>query len=391
MLSFYNTKKNRTKSDSTIKPISFRKARLIAHYLPQFHPIPENDTWWGAGFTEWTNVAKAKPLFEGHYQPILPADLGFYDLRIPEVRLAQANLAKEHGVEGFCYWHYWFDGKRLLERPFNEVLKSGEPDFPFCLGWANDSWTGIWHGLIDKTLIEQTYPGHKDEETHFYALLEAFNDKRYMKIDGKPIFFIYKPYLLPNPKSFLDHWRRLAIKEGLPGIYFVGNARNIDWHYEEDGFDGMTPHNPGFSVWNIFYPNAESIRSVYGSRFQDSNFNNPYIKYYPGPELIYYEDYIKIGLHNLRKDMDEFPCVMPNWDNTARSGRKGWVFVDSTPKLFQLHLRDAINAVSAKPYEKRLVFIKSWNEWAEGNYLEPDIKFGKGYLEACQSEVFIDL
>jgi len=151
-------------------------ARLIAFYLPQFHPIPENDNWWGKGFTEWTNVAKARPLFRKHYQPHVPADLGFYDLRLPEVRAAQAVMARSVGIEGFCYWHYWFAGKRLLERPFNEVLKSGEPDFPFCLGWANQTWTGIWHGAPNRILIEQTYPGRADYEKHFHALLEAFHD-----------------------------------------------------------------------------------------------------------------------------------------------------------------------------------------------------------------------
>src|SRR3989304_6840857 len=189
-----------------------RRARLIAHYLPQFHPIPENDEWWGKGFTEWTNVTKAKPLFEGHYQPFRPADLVFYDLRLPDVRLSQAELAKAYGIEAFCYWLYWFGGRRLLERPFNEVLESGQPDFPFCLGWANDSWTGIWHGCADKVLMEQTYPGPGDEETHFYALLPAFSDKRYLTIDGKPLFLISKPYRLPEPNRFLDHWRELAVK-----------------------------------------------------------------------------------------------------------------------------------------------------------------------------------
>lgn len=135
------------------------RARVIAYYPPQYHPIQENDEWWGKGFTEWTNVAKAKPLFPGHYQPHLPADLGFYDLRVPEVRHEQAEMARSHGVEGFCYWHYWIGGRRLLERPFNEVLKSGEPDFPFCLAWANESWTGVWHGSPQTTLMEQTYPG----------------------------------------------------------------------------------------------------------------------------------------------------------------------------------------------------------------------------------------
>ena len=170
--------------------------RLIAYYLPQYHPIPENDGWWGRGFTEWTNVAKARPLFRGHYQPHIPADLGFYDLRLPEVRQAQAELARQAGIEGFCYWHYWFAGKRLLERPFNEVLASGKPDFPFCLAWANATWTGIWYDAPDRILMEQTYPGQDDHKAHFNALLPAFLDERYIRGGWKanlPGFPAFRP------------------------------------------------------------------------------------------------------------------------------------------------------------------------------------------------------
>jgi lipopolysaccharide biosynthesis protein len=167
------------------------RPRIIALYLPQYHPIPENDAWWGKGFTEWTNTAKARPLFRGHYQPHVPADLGFYDLRVPETRLAQATMAREYGIEGFCYYHYWFAGTRLIERPFNEVLASGQPDFPFCLCWANQTWTGAWHGLMNQILIEQTYPGTDDHRRHFDTLLPAFLDRRYMTVDGKPIFVFF--------------------------------------------------------------------------------------------------------------------------------------------------------------------------------------------------------
>ena len=157
------------------------QARLISFYLPQFHPIPENDRWWGRGFTEWTNVTKAKPLFKGHYQPRLPADLGYYDLRLPEVREAQAELARNAGIEGFCYYHYWFGGKQLLEQPFNEVVASGKPDFPFCLCWANQTWTGVWYGAPHRTLVEQTYPGREGHRRHFLALRRAFLDERYLR------------------------------------------------------------------------------------------------------------------------------------------------------------------------------------------------------------------
>src|ERR1700744_6576734 len=192
-------------------------ARLIAFYLPQFHPIPENDLWWEAGFTEWTNVAKAKPLFQGHRQPRLPSDLGFYDLRVPEVREQQAQLARDSGVEGFCYWHYWFSGRRVLERPFEEVLASGRPDFPFCLAWANQSWTGIWHGNPKTKLISQEYPGIEDQKQHFDWALKAFRDDRYLKVDGRPIFVVYDPGNLPKESSFLDHWRELSAGGGPHG------------------------------------------------------------------------------------------------------------------------------------------------------------------------------
>ena len=205
-----------------------KKARVIAFYLPQFHPIPENDKWWGKGFTEWTNVAKAKPLFRGHDQPRIPADLGFYDLRMPEVREMQAELACEAGIEGFCYWHYWFgNGRMLLERPFREVLDSGKPKFPFCLGWANHSWsTKTWidkKGAVGNAVIaEQTYPGVDDYRMHFDYLLPAFKDRRYIKVDGKPIFVIFAPLDIPDVSSFISLWRRLAQEAGLNGIHFVG-------------------------------------------------------------------------------------------------------------------------------------------------------------------------
>lgn len=218
-------------SSSSIKPL------LVALYLPQFHPIPENDTWWGKGFTEWTNVAKARRLFPGHYQPHVPADLGFYDLRVPETRQAQADLAQQYGIGAFCYYHYWFAGRRLLERPFNEVLSSGKPDFPFCLCWANQTWTGIWHGAPDRVLIEQTYPGSDDATKHFYALLPAFKDPRYVCMDGKPMFLIFRPDDLPDSRNFINLWQKLARENGLAGIHFVGFYKNRGWDHASAGFD----------------------------------------------------------------------------------------------------------------------------------------------------------
>ena len=220
------------------------KARLLAFYLPQFHPIPENNSWWGPGFTEWTNVAKAKPLFKGHHQPNIPADLGFYDLRLSEVRAAQADMARKYGIEGFCYWHYWFgNGRRILERPFVEVLQSGEPDFPFCLAWANQSWSGVWHGNPKNILIQQIYPGPDDEIAHFKAVLPAFRDKRYVRVEGKPLFVVYDPANLPNPASFIGHWRALAAQAELPGLFFVAMTNDFN-NLSYSQFDAITSHPP---------------------------------------------------------------------------------------------------------------------------------------------------
>lgn len=353
--------------------------RAIAFYLPQFHPIPENDAWWGTGFTEWTNVAKARPLFRGHYQPHVPADLGFYDLRLPETRLAQAELAKAHGIAGFCYWHYWFDGRRLLERPFTEVLRSGKPDFPFCLGWANESWTGAWHGAPDRVLLEQAYPGPRDEEAHFHAVAEAFFDERYLTIDGKPIFYIYKPQQLPEPQRFVEHWQNLAAKAGLQGIYFIGEDVYIDenpWDPKRNGFDAVVPNTPGVAILRLSRKNTP--RHI---------FFRILSRFFGYPNIYDYRDFVDVNHVEMSNDYDFYPCVLPIWDNTPRSGANGNVLVNSTPELFRLQLQRAIRQVAERPLDKRVIFVKSWNEWAEGNYLEPDNRNGTAYLDICRDEL----
>ena len=344
--------------------------RLIAYYLPQFHPIPENDEWWGKGFTEWTNTAKAKPLFPGHYQPHVPADLGFYDLRLPEIRIAQANMAREYGIEGFCYYHYWFAGKRLLDRPFNEVLKSGEPDFPFCLCWANETWTGKWHGSPNKILITQSYPGKDDEEKHFYTLLPSFFDKRCLTIDEKPIFLVYSPMQLPDPVRFTDHWRELALKNGLQGLFFIGVV-NEPWTPSDHGFDAAT-----------------TVRPFQSEMLGEMRFKRKLRKLLQFPNDIYsYKNIYPYLLMPEATKSNVYPTVIPNWDNTPRSGLNGLVLHDSTPELFRKHLKSTLSQVLHKSIDNRIVFVKSWNEWAEGNHLEPDLKFGKSYLEVVKQEI----
>lgn len=350
-------------------------ARMIAFYLPQYHPIPENDEWWGKGFTEWTNVGKAKPLFRGHYQPHVPADLGYYDLRVPEARAAQAEMAKEHGIEAFCYYHYWFAGKRILERPFNEVLESGQPDFPFCLCWANETWSGIWHGSPDKVLIKQTYPGDADYRAHFMYLLKAFSDDRYVTVDKKPLLLIYRPQDIPDLLKFTDLWREMAIQSGLKGLYLVASNVPAKWSPRIHGFDAsVNAYLPPKKPWVSRRRPIQWLLNKYSEKF--------------GLPTIYsYEELLPQLLHDRCHDVESFPCVIPNWDNTPRSGANGRVFHGSTPELFRIHLKRALEIMKDVPPEHNLVFIKSWNEWAEGNHLEPDLRFGKAYLHVLKDEV----
>jgi hypothetical protein len=346
-------------------------ARVIAFYLPQFHPIPENDVWWGRGFTEWTNTAKAKPLFPGHYQPHVPSELGFYDLRVPETREAQAAMAQEHGVEAFCYYHYWFAGKRLLERPFDEVMASRTPDFRFCLCWANQTWTGIWHGAPDRILIQQTYPGEDDHRDHFYWLLRAFTDPRYMTVKGKPLFSVFRPMQIPDVLRVTDLWRELAHKAGLKGLHLIGVHEDPEWSPEQYGFDAsVTPRLPPLRRWI-------SWRRPIARFLQDRDVRQ-------GVPTIYSYEETWSELVHAGNQPNNYPCLIPNWDNTPRSGVNGLVLHDSSPELFALQVEKAVQAVRKKAAEYRIIFVKSWNEWAEGNYLEPDLRFGKGYLRVLK-------
>lgn len=335
--------------------------RAIAFYLPQFHPIPENDAWWGKGFTEWTNTAKARPLFEGHYQPHIPADLGFYDLRLPEARAEQARLAATYGIEGFCYYHYWFgNDRRLLERPFNEVLESGEPDFPFCLCWANQSWSGVWHGAPKTILMEQQYPGEQDAQDHFAFLLKAFLDKRYIRVDDKPLLVVYRPTDVPNAREFFDGWRRLAEAAGLKGLFILG-VRHMteDWKPDVIGVDGAI---------NMRIPLATS----------------EWLNTHASGLIV---DHVTVGsleIPDREAGVLTFPCIGPSWDNTPRLGPVGIVYKNSTPDLFERNVRRAADFLSDYPADQQLLFLKAWNEWAEGNHLEPDLKYGHQWLQAVQ-------
>lgn len=354
------------------EPTPNRSVRPIAFYLPQFHPIAENDDWWGRGFTEWTNVARARPLFRGHYQPRLPGDLGFYDLRLPDTRDAQAILAERYGIEAFCYWRYWFGGRQLLERPFQEVLASGRPRFGFCLAWANADWTGIWTGERSRILVAQEYPGVEDYTRHFLDVLPAFRDSRYFRVGDRPLFYVHLPHLLPDARAFVDLWRELADRHRLEGLYLVAEAVG-GWKPTDHGFDAevRTPLaylNDRSRVAKLMTGASRTVRQ--------------------GPLRYSYRTLANARRTAARPEAPELPMVIPMWDNTPRSGRRGIVLRGSTPERFGQALRVAAESVQTLPQEERIVFLKSWNEWAEGNYLEPDRRYGHAYLRAVADLVF---
>lgn len=380
------------------------KARVIALYLPQFHPIPENDLWWGPGFTEWTNVAKAKPLFRGHIQPRIPADLGFYDLRLPETREQQAQLARQAGIEGFCYYHYWFgNGKQLLERPFNEVLESGKPDFPFCLCWANHDWTNkTWtnqSGLKkDSMMIKMEY-SMEDHKNHFFSLLPAFKDKRYITVDGKPLFMIYNAIAFPQVREYIELWQGLAKENGLHGICFVGGTQStFSFRLNDEGKRIASVPNLKSSaevfksVLDMGFDAVNSFGKRRGEMLEEGRFKNvlrvalqrlgiPMNKKY---------DYLKtVSGYFAPEDSWEnvFPTILPQWDRSPRVGSADGVYVNATPENFKKHILQALDLVKDKQDEHRIIFMKSWNEWGEGNYVEPDQIYGHGFLDALAETV----
>ncbi|WP_020160654.1 glycoside hydrolase family 99-like domain-containing protein [Methylobacter marinus] len=348
--------------------------RAIAFYLPQFHPIPENDEWWGPGFTEWHNVTKARPAFPGHYQPHLPADLGFYDLRLPEAREAQAELARQYGIHGFCYYHYWFNGRRILEQPFNKVLESRKPDFPFCLCWANENWTRAWNGGENHVLLRQQY-SHEDDLIHIRNLLPAFQDDRYIRINNRPLFLVYRTGLLPDPQHTAEIWREVALKEGIGDIYL---AR------VESFSDETAPNSIGFDASVEFVPNRSyaGIEPFDTQIYQFFGRLNLFPKGLINRKVFDYDEVVKAMIRRPNPDYKKFRCVTPNWDNSARRKEGGVTFINSTPEKYGYWLNEAVeNTNRIFSGDEKIIFINAWNEWAEGNHLEPDNRWGRAYLE----------
>jgi lipopolysaccharide biosynthesis protein len=337
--------------------------RLIAFYLTQFHPVPENDAWWGKGFTEWTNVTKAKPLFVGHEQPHLPTDFGFYDLRVRATRHDQIRLAKQYGIDGFCYHYYWFSGTRLLNQPLDDMLADPDSDMPFCLCWANENWTRRWDAAEHEILIAQRYL--PDDDLNFIkSLIPFMTDRRYIRIEGRPVLIVYRSQHLPDATKTIAVWRDYCRSIGIGEIHLCAALTHGNEDYAQSGFDSgveFPPHN--LQNRNI------ADRITFLEPFQGCVFE--------------YREIAQAYLDRKRPSMDVFRGVFPSWDNTARTGNRGVIVLGGTPESYEYWLSESIRkTVEDFPGQERLVFINAWNEWAEGCHLEPDRRYQRQYLEA---------
>jgi lipopolysaccharide biosynthesis protein len=345
--------------------------KLIAYYLPQFHPIPENDSWWGKGFTEWTNVSKAVPQFIGHYQPHLPGELGFYDLRLPDVQKRQIELARQYGIHGFAFYYYWFHGKRLLEKPLDLFLES-EEDFPFCICWANESWSRRWDDDESNVLIAQDHSPESDFQ-FIQDVAPILRDKRYIRINGRPLLIVYRANVLPNALQTATLWREYCIGHDIGDPYLV--AAQTFWFTD--------PREVGFDAAMEFPPHNTLMTNIRHTM----KISNPNYK----GHILDYREIIKKTTSVPDPDYKVFKTIFPGWDNEARKPERGYVFAFSNPALYKDWLLQIAKITLREPDpEKRLIFINAWNEWAEGAHLEPDRKYGYAYLQAT-AEVLKEL
>jgi len=353
-------------NDNHIKPIAF--------YLPQFHPIPENDLWWGTGFTEWTNVKSADPMFQGHYQPHIPGELGYYDLVDDEhIQRNQIEIARKNGVYGFCYYYYWFNGKRLLEKPLNRLLEDKSLDFPFCICWANENWSRQWDGSENEILIEQAHSELSDERFILDAI-PLFHDPRYIKIHGAPLLMIYRAELLPNLEKTIALWRDICLQNGIHRLH-VTCAQSFAFLYPAHvGADSITEFHPDK------YVSIERLNNAVTGLVPDFNGS-----------IYDYRSYVATAMHNRKREYLRFKGAMLGWDNTARRHCKARIFINSSPEEFRKWLSSLVDFVSRYPKEERLIFINAWNEWAEGTHLEPDEKYGSKFLKAIRESIGINV
>ncbi len=355
--------------------------KLIAFYLPQYHRIPENDKWWGEGFTEWTNVKKAKPLFLGHNQPRVPLHHQYYNLLDDTVMEKQMRLAKKYGISGFCFYHYWFNGRKLLEQPVEHLLLNRNAKLPFCMAWANEPWTKTWHGPGGEmeVLIRQQYGGQPEWEEHFNYLLRFFRDERYIKIDNKPMFLIYRSGSITRCKAMLQYWDQLAQRNGFAGLYPVDMQTYRETKANRNAFAATVDFEP--SKWR----RNETVQSTILIEWKEA-----FMKYFYKTSLLnrflcFRPNYDTVNREMLaaKHGKNEFRGVFVDYDDTARRGKRATIFRGSTPKKFEKYLKQTIQKSLEEGND--YIFINAWNEWGEGNYLEPDIKHGYAYLHAVKN------
>jgi Glycosyltransferase WbsX len=371
--------------------------KVIALYFPQFHAIPENDEWWGKGFTDWNNVRGAKQQFAGHYQPRIPLNNNYYDQSQLNVLAWQQDIAKRHGIYGFCHYHYWFSGKQMLETPTNLMLAHGELDLPFCLAWANETWSRRWDGLDHHILIQQKHdPDPVQWTAHFEYLFKAWSDDRAIKIDGKPLFLIYRPHRIDAIGRMFDHWRTLARERGLPGLYLVA-IKQYEYPHPEilDHFDATMHFQPFEALYSPDYANPDGIESATRRALQP-------LRRLPEPLLdiaraikarfkkkLEFYDYESVWQQILKVERDRpqlpcFPGAFMDWDNAARYKERARLFKGASPERFAHYFKQLVAQTTTRPHPENHIFVNAWNEWSEGTYLEPDERYGYRYIEAIR-------
>lgn len=354
--------------------------KIIAFYLPQFHEIPENNEWWGKGFTEWTNTKKSKPLFNGHYQPREPYNDYYYNLLDEETRQRQAEVAEKYDIYGFCYYHYWFKGKKLLEKPIEEVLKLKSPKLHFCFSWANEPWARTWDGQDKDVLISQDYGDVEDWVQHFNYLLPFFKDERYIRVNNKPMFIIYRSSSISRCDEMLLKWQELAKKNGLDGIYFVKTLSAFEIDTLNKQFNAQVEFEPMYTKSYDYGFYQRIIRKIKIFFREVINLKSPIFL-----NTISY-DYLWKRIINRKNNGEKtFLGAFVDWDNSARKGKNAFIVKNATPEKFEKYL--TIQLEKAKNLNSEFIFINAWNEWAEGAYLEPDRKYGYKYLEAVKKAV----
>ncbi len=367
-----------------------QKMKVIAFYLPQFHEIPENNEWWGKGFTEWVNVKKAKPLYRGQNQPRVPLQRNYYNLEDVSVQEWQVELAKKYGVYGFCMYHYWFNGHLLLEKPVEQYLKNNKLDLPFCLCWANENWTNVWAAGGNKILISQTYGDKNEWKKHFDYFLPFFKDKRYIKEGNCPLLVIYRPDIMDHMNEIFDFWNELAIENGFDGLVIANQYSSLEeLNWNDSRIKYHIEYQPNYAsrwikgrLYNKFRNAKRKMANILGKFFKSSFFTTRIIEQHL--ELRDYDKYWNCILEHKPESIKNVAGAFVDWDNTPRKGSRGSSFFNSSPEKFERYFKLLVDKVK-KEYRSDYIFLFAWNEWAEGGYLEPDERNKYAYLEALRT------